>query len=186
MPDQPRIPPAEDCSEQVFEHLLDGHARIREHSLVALRLARHVEAPSFERSAAARRLLQYFTEGYRRHVADEDQSLAPRLIRLGLSPRGLEALLEMSREHADIEALLVGLTLVWTELADLPERHPALEPDLTQNSERLAAWLESHLFMEEQSIFPEARTLLPPEEARAALAEMRARWDSEKPGGGAA
>lgn len=185
MPVQPRFHPAEDCSEQVFTWLLDGHARIREHSLVALRLARHGDAPSFERSEAARRLLHYFSEGYRRHMADEDQSLAPRLIRLGLSPKGLEALLQMSREHADIEALLVGLALVWNELADLPERHPALEPDLTKNSERLAAWLESHLFMEEQWLFPEARTLLPPEEARAALAEMRARWAPETRGGGA-
>ena len=172
---QLRFKPTEAAPEDAFQLLLECHVRIREFCLVALRLARQVEAPPHERSEAAGRLTRYFTEALPRHVADEDESLAPRLLQAGLSPAGREALAEMSRQHADIEALLAALLPVWSELAAAPERHPALAPELAGDSERLAARLEAHLYLEEQSLFPEARKLLPPEEARAVLAEMRAR-----------
>ena len=182
---QLRFKSAEPPTEDAFGLLLECHARMREFSIIALRLARQSEAPPHERSEAATRLARYFTEGLPRHVADEDLSLAPRLLKAGLSPEGLEALLEMTRQHADIEALIGTLLPIWNALATAPERHPPLEPELTQNSERLAAYLESHLFLEEQSLFPEARTLLPPEQARELLAEMRARRTppSTPPGG---
>jgi iron-sulfur cluster repair protein YtfE (RIC family) len=172
---QLRFKPAESAPENAFQLLLDCHARIREFSIIALRLARQVDARPHERSEAATALVRYFTEALPRHVADEDQSLAPRLLQAGMSPKGIEALLEMTRQHADIEVLLRTLVPIWNDLAAAPERHPALEPELTRNSERLAAQLESHVFLEEQSLFPEARTLLTPEEALAVLAEMRAR-----------
>ncbi|NMO19055.1 hemerythrin domain-containing protein [Pyxidicoccus fallax] len=172
---QLRFKPAEPPSEDAFQLLMECHERIREFSLVGLRLARQAEVPPHERSEAARGLVRYFTEAFPLHVDDEDASLAPRLLQAGLSPEAVEALLEMSRQHADIEALLAVLIAVWKELAEAPERHPPLEPELTRNSERLAAQLEAHLYHEERTLFPEARKVLPPEEARALLAEMRAR-----------
>ncbi len=174
---QLRFQPVEAAPEDAFQLLLDCHARIRDFSQLALRLARQVEVPPHERSEAARRLERYFTEGLPRHVEDEDVSLAPRLLQAGLSPRGLDALQEMSRQHVDIENLLATLLPLWSALAATPGQ----SAELTRDSERLASLLESHLSMEEQSLFPEARTLLPPEDTGAVLAEMRARR-APKPG----
>ena len=178
---QLRFQPAEAAPEDAFQILLDCHARIRDFSQLALRLARQVEVPPHERSEAARRLERYFTEVLPRHVEDEDVSLAPRLLQAGLSPRGLDALQEMSRQHVDIENLLTTLLPLWSTLAAAPGQPAVLAAELTRDSERLASLLESHLSMEEQSLFPEARTLLPPEDTGAVLAEMRARR-APKPG----
>ncbi|MCY1022769.1 hemerythrin domain-containing protein [Pyxidicoccus sp. MSG2] len=172
---QLRFQPAPAAPEDAFQLLLDCHGRIRDFSQLALRLARDVESPPRERSEAARRLERYFTEALPRHVADEDLSLAPRLLRAGLSPRGLEALHEMSRQHVDIERLLARLLPTWNALATAPELGPELAAELRQDSMRLAALLESHLLLEEQALLPEARSLLSPEDARAVRAEMRAR-----------
>ena len=172
-----RIQPAEPPAEDAFGLLLACHVRIRDFCALALKLAAMEAVPPHERAEAASRLERYFTLGLSRHVEDEDLSLAPRVLAAGPPPDVLVALLEMTRQHAEMDRILAILLPGWRAVATDPNRCPV---ELANDSERLAAHMEAHLRLEEEVIFPAARTLLPPKEAKAVLAELRAR---RAPGG---
>jgi hemerythrin-like domain-containing protein len=167
-----RLQPAEPPAEDAFQLLLACHERIRGFCALALKLARLEEVPPHERAEAAARLERYFSQALPRHVEDEDLSLAPRVLAAGPSPAVLLALLEMTRQHAELDRILATLLPAWRAVAAAPGRCPV---ELAGDSERLAAHMEAHLRLEEGVVFPAARTLLPPEETKAVLTELRAR-----------
>jgi iron-sulfur cluster repair protein YtfE (RIC family) len=167
-----RFQPAEPPAEDAFALLLACHERIRGFFALAVKLARLEEVPPHERAEAATRLERYFSQGLPRHVEDEDLSLAPRILAAGPSAEVLQAILEMTRQHAELDRILANLLPAWRAVAAEPGRCPS---ELAHDSERLATHLEEHLRLEEQVIFPAARVLLSPGDTRAVLLELRSR-----------
>ncbi len=147
--------------------LLDCHARIRSFAQLAVRLAED-DAPNAELADAAARVHRYFTQALPLHVADEEQSLAPRLRRF--APDVGEALATMELEHRAHDEILANLVPAWDALRS----DPSLRRDTLDDARRLRSQLETHLAAEERVVLP-AIARLPAEEARAILAELRAR-----------
>jgi len=139
----------------VSDRLLDCHARIRKLGALALRLA--AGAPSAQARDAAEQLHRYFSIALPLHIADEDESVRPRLERLG-DPTVDAALGSMTIEHVEIEATLAELLESWlaiiqgpTDARCLGTRGPAIA---------LERQMLAHLHDEETFIFP-ALALLP-------------------------
>ena len=157
-------PPGEETAASL---LLDCHARIRSFAELAVRLAQE-EAADAELADAAARVHRYFTQALPLHVADEERSLAPRLRKL--APHTAAALETMEREHRAHDQLLARLIPAWDALRS----DPRLRRDTLADAVRLRALLEEHLAAEERLVIP-ALAQLPAEEARAIVAELRAR-----------
>lgn len=156
------------------ELLLDCHARIRQFSDLAVELTQHFDAPLAELADAARRVHLYFTVALPLHVADEDDSVAPRLE--PLVPAALADVLQaLEREHAEITARLQWLTPRWKALtcADADARQGVAE--LARPSQELRSLLLSHLECEETHLLPALRQWLGAEDSAEILAEMRSR-----------
>jgi iron-sulfur cluster repair protein YtfE (RIC family) len=149
--------------------LVECHARIRGFCALARRLGEGAEASAAREAATA--LLRYFSIALPLHVADEEESLAPRLGRIG--DRALESgLATMSAEHVELDAQLGELMRRWNEIIAQPT------PERCAATGHLAATIagdfERHLVAEEADLFP-SLSKLAPEEASAIVGEMRAR-----------
>lgn len=153
----------------VRERLLDCHTRIRTFCVLAKRLA--AGGPDDEVRQAALDLDRYFRIGLPLHVRDEEESVRPRLERVG-GPEVAEALEVMSREHVEIEAALDELLARWQELATAPTAAACAATQL--GAIWLALHMRNHLHAEETRVFP-ALELLPPAQHEAIVAEMRSR-----------
>ena len=149
--------------------LVDCHARIRHFCALGKRLAEG--GPVEQLRDAAGELGRYFGVALPLHVRDEDESVRPRLERLGDAALS-EALATMSAEHHAAEAALVELLDAWRLIAATPDETRC------RNTARAAAWLaehlERHLRGEEAIIFP-ALDRLPASDEEAIVAEMQAR-----------
>jgi len=167
--------PVPEGPRDAIQLLLDCHRRIRTFCDLAVKVARLADLPAAERAEAATRVERYFTVALPRHVEDEEVLLAYRLWEAGPSTAVLVALEDMSWQHLDIEGLLKSLVPRWRLLGEAPERHGGLARELERDSVRLAGLMETHLWLEELVLFPEARARLSPESMESLGAEMRAR-----------
>lgn len=148
--------------EGVVGSVNECHARIRSFAELAVRIC-GAEAGEDERREAAAKVLRYFTVGLPLHVADEEQSIEPRLRKLGRAEVNA-ALDVMHAQHHEHEALLARLVPQWR----------AEEPLQKSDAIALRASLETHLVEEERVILP-AIGALSDVEQRAILDEQRAR-----------
>jgi hemerythrin-like domain-containing protein len=154
----------------LVEMLRECHVRIRHFAALADRAAAALEDAAVADAAAS--CARYFAEAFPLHVADEEQSLLPRL-------RGRDASLDaaldaMEQEHASHTATITGLV----EAARLV----ALSPASRASRERLAAaaaraahLLEPHLRAEEEIVFPAIDAYLDAATRTEIVHEMRAR-----------
>ena len=157
----------------IVDLLLECHERIRSFIALARRLAEARNASEHEIREAAARVVRYFSESLPLHVADEEESILPRLS--GREP-GLDAALEsMHREHDEHAPHLRQLLDICRALQASPERLGETREDLG----RVAALLEKdflvHLQEEERIILPAIRSHLAAAERDAMLLELRAR-----------
>jgi len=164
---------ATSTSDDPIDLLLDCHARIRQFTALARRLADATDAPPEQVVDAAERVARYFGVALPLHAADEEASLAPRL-------RGHDADLDralavMRDEHDAHDAAVAAVCAVCEALAADPSRHAALAVRLGQAADALAAHFDAHLAAEEAVVVPAARRLLDADARAAVLAEMRAR-----------
>src|SRR5262245_17043047 len=111
---------------------------------------------------------RYFTHALPLHVADEEQSVLPRL--RPLAPEIVDALAAVEEEHRAHDELLARLVPAWDALRSDPARRKETLADVR----RLQADLEAHLAAEERTMVP-ALARLPAAEARAIVDELRAR-----------
>lgn len=159
-------------SEGLVDLLLACHERIRRFSGLALELGRRDGLAAGEVAEGCSRCERYFTEALPLHVADEEQSLLPRLVRR--RPELDEALRVMQRQHAAHEARLAALLDALRSLRGEPgaaDRRASLEGAAGV----LASDFEEHLALEERIVFPAVDALLPPEDQRIVVRELRAR-----------
>jgi iron-sulfur cluster repair protein YtfE (RIC family) len=157
----------------IVDLLLECHQRIRHFLSLAYRLAQTHGALHDEISDASARITRYFSEALPLHVADEEQSILPRLS--GRTP-GLDAALQdMHQEHFEHEPLVGALLEMCRTLHASPEKLDEFRHSLLTTVSRLEKAISAHLEKEEQIVLPAIRTLLPPEEQATMLTELRAR-----------
>jgi iron-sulfur cluster repair protein YtfE (RIC family) len=157
----------------IVDLLLECHERIRSFIGLASRLAGTGQPSHDEIRDAAKRVIRYFSEALPLHVADEEQTVLPRL-----SGRSLEldaTLQDMHREHLEHEPQLQLLLQTCKTLEASPERLDDLRQTLLSAVSSLEASFITHLEQEERSILPAIRTLLTSEEQAVMLSELRSR-----------
>jgi len=160
-------------AEGIVDLLLDCHARIRSFSELAIRLG-DAPAPSpAEVADAAARVRRYFEEALPLHARDEEESVLPRVA--GRDPAVDAALVQMHRDHLGHGAVLDPVLALCADLAAAPERHAELAPALARAGRLLRAHFEQHLASEEATIFPAIARVVPDDEQRRMVEELRAR-----------
>ena len=162
------------AAEEPLGLLVACHARIRSFTALAQKLAVSKDAQPKLVTEAAADLLRYFTVAYPLHSTDEEQLLEPKLRR---SPRAevQHALDQLEADHRACDALLDELVPTWRTLAAPGPHAPELFDGLVAPSKSLEERLLAHLKMEEDVLFPEARTLLTSAEHQALNAAIRER-----------
>jgi hemerythrin-like domain-containing protein len=157
----------------VVDLLVACHDRIRFFIDLALRLAAATDVSNDEIGGAAARIMRYFSESLPLHVADEEESILPRLS--GRDPALDRTLEAMRREHAEHEPHLEVLLKICRALQDNPEELPKFRKTLHASASQLVSAFSAHLSEEEKVVLPAIRSLLSDEERTAMLAELRAR-----------
>jgi hypothetical protein len=157
------------------EALLACHRRIRHFTGMAAALADAREAPAIEVAEAAAAVARYFDEALPLHAADEDLSVAPRLLARGADGALRGALVTMSAQHVEIEATLGVALPLWRAVSVDPGALGVCAGRLAALAARLTAHWEAHLRLEEAVIFPAMVAQLDAAERAAVHAEMRAR-----------
>jgi iron-sulfur cluster repair protein YtfE (RIC family) len=157
----------------VVDLLLECHQRIRHFLAVADRLAQSQGASHDEIREAAARITRYFSEAFPLHIADEEQSILPRLS--GRTPELDAALQGMHREHLEHESQLKTLVELCCELQASPEKLDEVRHSLLSTASMLEKAVSAHLEQEEQIVLPAVRARLTLEEQAAILTELRAR-----------
>lgn len=169
-----------ESSDDPVTLLTDCHERIRRFTRLGIRVTDPAVAPPEEIREAAQSVHRYFSVGLPLHVADEDESIAPRLLASEQLARSVhEAVSSMTAQHETIDEMLARALPLWAALAatDPPSAEKAREA-LDELAPRLAVLFDLHLAHEEQTIFP-AIAALPAEERKAIVQEMRARRGTE-------
>ena len=134
--------------------LLACHERIRSYCVVACRLADGGASPSGEIVEAAASLLRYFEVALPLHEADEEQSVAPRLLASVAAGDVTGALSQMASQHLEIHGILADLRPLWGRLASEPAALSMFAEGLRDHAAALRALFERHLLLEESVIFP--------------------------------
>jgi iron-sulfur cluster repair protein YtfE (RIC family) len=139
---------------------------------LACRIAASVGASHDEIRDAASRVIRYFSQSLPLHVADEEESIVPRL-----SGRDTEldaAMQNMQQEHDDHGMDLESLLRICRVLEKSPERLPELREELRSTASVLQEKFVIHLEQEERIVLPAIRTLLTPADLEAMLRELSA------------
>lgn len=158
--------------EGLVDLLLACHGRIRSFGALALAVGRRTDASPDECREASERCRRYFGEALPLHVADEEESLLPRL--RGVDPALDEALRTMATEHDDHAVWIAELLDALQRVGISPDDDVA-RADLVRIASHLVGEFERHLEAEERLIVPRIPVLLSPEEQNVVLGELRAR-----------
>lgn len=154
----------------------DCHRRIERFlgALVALAEQSDGGALDEESRSAFDTALRYFREAAPRHVADEEESLFPRL-HASADPDANAALVRLERDHKSIQAWHAELHELGARLlagGGLEQRELARFRELVEQLENAYA---PHIALEDDEIFPSARRLLSADQLRAVGREMAVR-----------
>jgi len=155
----------------VVEELLLAHVELRQLLSLAGSLAN--TSATTAAADAARRICDYLDGDYRLHLADEEQSLRPRL--LGHHAVVDDALAVMMRDHFRIGATLARLQGVCFLIANEPTTLHTHRFALDQAVVELSRHVERHHAHEESIVFPAVRRLLEAEQVEQVHQEMVSR-----------
>lgn len=152
--------------------LLECHDRIRSFVALARQAARRVDAPEDQIVEACLRVERYFSEALPLHVADEEQSVLPRI--RGRSEDIDSALETMQGQHTQHEPKLRALLAASVAVREAPQ-DPDRRASLTAAAEQLEREFDEHLALEEAIIFPAIRRLLSSAVQAEMIKELRGR-----------
>lgn len=158
--------------------LVDCHQRIRRFLAPARLGGSQQAAPADRVGQACADVERYFTQAFPLHVADEDESIEPRL--RGLSPAVDVALDDAMRQHRQHDPALTALLRAVNLLRSNPEDE-VTRVATVDAAEALGNQLEAHLCLEERVVFPAIRELLSNETQTSIIAELRARRRDGRP-----
>jgi hemerythrin-like domain-containing protein len=153
--------------------LADCHRRIERFLGVLAHVAQHAaEALTPEQATAVQSALDYFRTSGRRHNADEEDSLFPRLRSAGAS---LAALDHLEHDHRDADALHIQVDRFYAQWIAAGALAPEQRESLRAATIRLERLYADHIATEEKTIFPQAAQLLDRPSIAAIGQEFRAR-----------
>lgn len=164
--------------EDLVDLLLACHQRIRRFVRLAHTAATHPDASSGRIGEACAEVERYFRQALPLHVADEEESIAPRL--RGRSPEVDRALATMERQHQDHGPQVEALLQASGQVRRCPGRQGARDA-LAAAARRLEAAFAEHLGLEERVIFPAIRELLSREVQGRVVEELRLRRREDRP-----
>jgi iron-sulfur cluster repair protein YtfE (RIC family) len=167
--------------EGLVDLLLECHGRIRMFSALARTVGERVDASAEETVEACARCERYFREALPLHVADEEESLVPRLH--GRATELDTALVAMAAQHAEHEAMVCALVEALARVRAAPGDVGA-RALLRECAGRACRDFEAHLALEEEVVFPAVRALLGAMEQAEVVAALRARRAPVTPPGG--
>lgn len=156
--------------------LQDCHRRIERflHILVTVAAKASGRALNSEEAEAVNAALHYFQEGGRRHNADEEESLFPRL-RAAQPNSPLDDLAHLEADHRHNELLhhqVEALCRQWINASALTSAEQAQLLTATAELQRIYT---AHIHLEETAVFPHAAQVLPPDAIAAIGSEFQAR-----------
>jgi len=156
--------------------LKDCHRRIESFLQILFLVAERARGRRLtdEESAAVKSSLSYFQTGGKRHTADEEESLFPRLRGQmpGKEPEELHRL-EDDHERADeLHAEVEELFEIWMESGLLSEENQKI---LAQSVAELDEVYKAHIKVEEEVVFPQASRALDEKAVAEMGREFRAR-----------
>jgi hemerythrin-like domain-containing protein len=156
--------------------LRDCHRRI-EHFLNILDVvAAHARGRELnaEESAAVQAALRYFHEGGRRHTADEEQSLFPRL-RLVCPETDFPEVSGLEGDHRDAEELHAVVEELYRRWMQSGKLNNEDEGRLCSAMERMKKLYREHITLEDDVLFPRAAEWLSTQALAEIGQEFRAR-----------
>lgn len=157
----------------VVDLLVECHGRIRRFLALGRTLSSSNGENERDVRSAAEQIVRYFTVAFPLHVADENDSVFPRLA--GRSDGLDTALARLRDDHAD-GAALDHLVALCQAIVREPRQLAAVAHTLAETVDQLTLELEGHLSLEELLVFPALRQLATAE-LQAVHAEMRLRRD---------
>jgi iron-sulfur cluster repair protein YtfE (RIC family) len=128
---------------------------------------------------AANGIRRFFRVALPLHEADEESSVAPRLLEARERAPVEDALALMVSQHVRLHDVLAELDPLWATIADEPSAIGRLARPILENARRLEDLFTSHMTLEETVIFPLIRTALVDSARSEIVAEMRARRGHE-------
>ncbi len=156
--------------------LQDCHRRIERFLAILCDVAERAHARSLteEEAAAIHAALVYFREGARRHTADEEESLFPRM--RSLAPAGtLDPLDSLEDDHREADRLHDDLDRLYSDWLAAGALDVAQQQSLLEKTRRLRALYAAHIEAEETTVFPAAARILERTAIAAIGSEFRAR-----------
>lgn len=126
--------------------------------------------PAQQRSL--RQTIEYFETAAPRHVADEEDSLFPRLRHYPQSKAALSDLDHLEQDHCRAQALHAMANTIghfWLDLGKLP---PTQQDRFVAAVSELASLYRAHIQLEDERVFPLAESLLTKEETAEIGQEM--------------
>jgi hemerythrin-like domain-containing protein len=141
--------------------LVDCHRRIEHflHILCVVVERAHGRALSAEETAAVRAALQYFRVGGKRHNADEEESLFPRL-RRQLNDSRLDEIEGLEEDHRSADELHTTAEALYNKWISAGSLNSDEDRRLSMSTERLKSLYSAHIQVEEQIVFPRAAEAL--------------------------
>jgi hemerythrin-like domain-containing protein len=170
------LPKAAPDFSQPIAALKACHERIRAQCDTLRRLLEHIKGKGCdaEARAAAAAIMRYFDTAARHHHADEEEDLLPHMMAAATVGRGSR----LTRMIADIANEHRAMSREWTDLRAVLQEisagdATALDPLLV---DRFVKLYQSHITVEETSVYPLAEMLLSRDDLReigAGMAERR-------------
>lgn len=158
-------------SFDVIEALQAAHRRA--HTALRLALSLGTASATGATAEAARAIAHTLGDELPRHMAHEEEVLAPRLA--GRHAVVDAALARMRQEHFQLASALSQVTTLCESIARDPSRLHALRFPLESAVQTLAVRLDAHHAMEESIVFPALKRLLPAQTQTEVRRELRAR-----------
>jgi hemerythrin-like domain-containing protein len=137
--------------------LKDCHRRIEHFLNIICVVVERAQARSLseEEAAAIEAALHYFHVGGKRHTADEEESLFPRM-RENAALANLRELGELEGEHREALELHNTVSLFYAAWIRNGRLNSDNEQQLRSATQRLKTLYEEHIEMEEKIVFPRA------------------------------
>jgi len=165
-------PGGSDEPETLLSLLEACHERIRSFTLLAIEAASVNEADDELLIDACARVRRYFSEALPHHVADEEESLLPRLRGQSVElDRTLETMADQHRAH---EPLFGALFDALGAVEEAPQS-PTARGKLLETAKTLQTELDEHLELEESLLFPAVDHWLTSETQATIIDELRLR-----------
>ena len=156
--------------------LEDCHRRIERFLHILCTVATQASGRSLneEESAAVTAALHYFQEGGRRHNADEEESLFPRL--RAARPGDAQAnLSHLEDDHRSTEQLHREVEVLFSKWIDASVLSPSEQNSLLSATTELRRIYTAHIDLEESTVFPFAAQALDQAAIAAIGSEFQAR-----------